>query len=40
MIENFMDHLENGAPLIASGRSALKVHHLIDQIEKASFKKG
>ncbi|MEO1701334.1 MAG: Gfo/Idh/MocA family oxidoreductase [Pseudomonadota bacterium] len=33
MIENFADHLDNGTPLFAPGRSALAVHELIAAIE-------
>ena len=36
MIENFMAHLQQGEKLIASARSALAVHQLIDAIEDLS----
>lgn len=36
VIENFITHLADASPLIATGRSALHVHHFIDKIEKAS----
>lgn len=36
MIENFMAHLQHGEKLIASARSALAVHQLIDAIENLS----
>ena len=35
VIENFITHLADASLLIATGRSALHVHH-IDKIEKAS----